>query len=147
MLKMKKTGFTLIELLVVIAIIGLLVSINIIAIIRYRDKTKDAKIEAVLSQIRPVATMIYNDKNSFESVCNDGDSGEGNDNTLNDNVEILKTAEDELLKFTSVKCYDIQGEYCVQSPLILGGSYCINSTGYAGRENRNCASGHERCAP
>lgn len=47
----KKKGFTLIETLVVISIIGILVSVIITSLIGARDKARDVKRKAELSQI------------------------------------------------------------------------------------------------
>jgi len=54
-------GFTLIELLVVIFIIGLLASLSAGVAMSYRNRAKDGRIEATLSQIRKEAALILNE--------------------------------------------------------------------------------------
>jgi prepilin-type N-terminal cleavage/methylation domain-containing protein len=64
----KNKGFTLIELLVVIAIIGLLSTIVLVSLNSARNKAKDTRIIADLSQIRNIAELIYSDTNSYATL-------------------------------------------------------------------------------
>ena len=135
-------GFTLIELLVVVAIIGLLASIAVTAAMIVRDKAKSSRIEAEVSQVRAQAVMIKNSDDSFAGLCDAG-------NTLNETVypNSLGLLETDIMKTNGskpVNCYASTDAYCVQSPLVPNGGYCVDSTGYAGRI-ANCASGHISC--
>ena len=67
----KSKGFTLIELLVVIAIIGILASIVLVSVSGARDRGKDARIIASMSQFRSMAEMINGAKGSYIGLdCN-----------------------------------------------------------------------------
>ncbi len=66
-----KRGFTLIELLVVIAIIGILASVVLASLNTARDKGADAAVKANLGNIRPQAAIVYDNTNSYDSVCAD----------------------------------------------------------------------------
>jgi len=134
-----KKGFTLVELLVVVAIIGLLVSISIGATRNYREKARDARIKAVLGQVRSVASMIYDKNYSYEGLCSGG--------TLNSS-EYPKTlaiiAQDvrEINGGENVVCSATQEQYCVSSRLTYGSNkkYCVDFTGYTGEDLPLCDS-------
>lgn len=138
----KTNGFTLIELLVVIAIIGLIATLGFLAAARYRDKAKEARIETVLVQVRNITVTIYNERNSYLDICKDG--------TLNDDKSVLgslaialATIKSEAHKFSGSDptCYASITEYCVQSPLVRGGYYCVDSSGVAVRiSNAYCGA-------
>jgi len=141
----KIKGFTLIELLVVVAIIALFTAFSLVAISYYRDKAKDARVEATLSQVRRVATMIYNDSGSYADLCYEGTLKDGIEG---DNSRNLKLIEDEVERIRGSKpaCYTDGSKYCVQSTLFVGGNYCVDSAGIAiETKDSLCNTGTNSC--
>ncbi len=141
-------AFTLIEVLVVVTIMAVLIAITLTSVDNYQNKADDVVVGADLSQIRKIAAMIYTDEHSYKSICDAG--------TINDNlVEYpqLKVIEDKVEEITGdyPVCFSVKKEYCVQSELISGEYFCVDSTGFAGKiegdycENinrrRNCSPG------
>ena len=135
----KKRGFTLIELLVVMGIIGLLVTLNLVAIMRYRDKARDSRVQGTLSQVRISSALMLNEGQTYTAVCTGAPQ-----NTLNDAIANLKIIKDDTFKFnggTAPLCYVNASAlaYCVSSPLTASPSdYCVDSTGYAGTDLSKC---------
>ncbi len=68
----KRHGFTLIELLVVIAIIGILSTLAIVALSSARQKARDSKRVADLSQIGKALELYYNDNNTYPTLITPG---------------------------------------------------------------------------
>ena len=116
--KSTKKGFTLIELLVVIAIIGILSSIVLIALRGARDKAKDARIIADLSQIRSIAEILY-----------DGDY----DAVVVGQADIAKISADITVQGggLTINQNELNDDYCAFSALNESGYYCVDSTGIA----------------
>lgn len=136
----KLKGFTLIELLVVIVIIGLIASVSLAVIMRYRDKAKNTRIATSLVQVRNIAVGIYSNETSYESICADG--------TINENYSSLKAIEDDINKIIGLNpiCYASADSYCVQADLIRGGYYCVDSSGLAVEiSDSYCGAGHIKC--
>src|SRR3989344_6432340 len=65
---MRKKGFTIVELLVVIAIISILVAISLVLFGGPRAKSRDARRETDMTQIRN-ALGLYISNNSIYPVC------------------------------------------------------------------------------
>ncbi len=128
-----KKGFTLIELLVVIAIIGILSSIVLVALRGARNKAKDARLIADMSQVRSVAELVYD--GDYDALSTDTDYL-----TLETDLESTE------LGGQTVTLNQSGGAYCAQVGLNESGSYCVDSAGYAGTTagcdavNYTCAS-------
>lgn len=136
----KTKGFTLIELLVVIAIIGLLVALNLVVIMHYKNKARDSRIQGSLSQVRIAAALLLNEGYFYSDIC----TGAPN-NTLNEILPNLKLIKDDIKKFNggvNPTCFvNAPGNsFCVSSPLTADppSAYCVDSAGYAGIDLSKC---------
>ncbi len=137
---MQKKGFTLIELLVVIAIIGVLSSIVLVALRSARNKAKDARIIADMSQLRSLAEVLYD--GTYDAIAC---SAFGTDCTCS-NSDVERLCED-IYAQNSNAGFTIQhsgDKYCAYATLLVskGGStnyYCIDSTGVAKETTTNPA--------
>jgi prepilin-type N-terminal cleavage/methylation domain-containing protein len=122
---MSKKGFTLIELLIVIAIIGILSSIVLVALGGARDKAKDARIIADMSQIRSLAEVLYDgDYDALAAGQTDYDRVVADVSAQGGSVTLQKPTSPA-------------NSYCAYSPLNQGNWYCIDSTGVAKETSTN----------
>lgn len=116
----KNKGFTLIELLVVIAIIGLLSTIVLVSLNSARNKAKDARIEADVSQVRTTAELYSsNNSNSYTGLAAYGDIT----TLMNDIITQNPTAAQ------SVNVTTDGTAYAAGANLNGGGYICVDSTG------------------
>lgn len=128
-----KKGFTLIELLVVVAIIGILASIVLVSLNSARDKGRDASAKGSMSSARAAAELIFDNTNSYDTVCNIGSQ-----------ADLLFVAAENQTGTTSA-CNVNAGAWAASIPLRSGGEYCIDSNGFAG--NRTSTLGSNTVCP
>jgi len=130
-----KKGFTLIELLVVIAIIGILSSIVLVALRDARNKARDARIIADVSQIRSLAEVLYNETYDLMTLPQ---------------TDVAKLNSDVIVQGGSLtinKNAAPSSEYCAFSKLnvTVGGStnyFCVDSRGIAGTTTTSPSTGN-----
>jgi len=144
----KNRGFTLIELLVVIAIIGILSTIVLVSLSTARNKANDAAIQADMNQVRAIAEMVYGDNNNYSSLCASGglctSSGQCSGNAYTSQLSTIVSDVDNKngSSHGAPSCYTNGSAYCSSATLNTG-SYCIDSTGYAG--SKTCSNSTYSC--
>ncbi|MEK7540833.1 MAG: type II secretion system protein [Patescibacteria group bacterium] len=135
----KQKGFTLIELLVVIAIIGILAAVLMVNLSSTRNKAKDAAIKLEMGQIR-TAMEAFAGGNTYQGGLASAD-------VVNLKAAIVVNGGGTLVESEPTTATPSPNAWCVQYALNpTGGSWCVDSTGYAGT-TANCDTANRNCAP
>jgi prepilin-type N-terminal cleavage/methylation domain-containing protein len=131
-----KKGFTLIELLVVIAIIGILATIVVVNVNSARNKAYDVNIKAGLDQVRQQMELWY-----------DGNGASGYSGIIATTTDAAKGVDMATIYSAIINNggsgYSVYGSttvYCAKVSLKSGGTWCVDSSGYAGASSTNCTS-------
>lgn len=127
--KESKKGFTLIELLVVIAVIGILASTLLIGYSGVRDRARDTRAIAGMSQLRIVAETFYSSAGTYVNWQADDDA-----------VAVITDISEQLpANGTTTIPAASASAYCAWITLHDGDQFCIDSTAIAVRRF-SCAS-------
>ena len=130
----KNIGFTLIELLVVIAIIGILSGAVLINLNDESKKAKDARIKSSLNQVRTKMERLRAESSTlvYPTWANTA-AGITARNAANEIPnEIEKFSLDVTAQGKALYLFSSSNAWCAQSALNVSGSFCVDSTGYAG---------------
>lgn len=142
-----KKGFTLIELLVVIAIIGILASVVLVSFPGATKKAKDARVISAISQARTVMVYMQANEGNYNN-WHDGCTISGTTCTCTNAPDVKLLCEEALKNGGTwvMKGYDgadagtDKEDACMYSSLNIGGYYCADSSGVAGRTTTNPAT-------
>lgn len=152
-MNMRKQGFTLIELLVVVAIIGILSAIVVGALGQGRSKAADTRIKANLSSLRNQAELFYTVNGNYGDDFAAADCPSSGD-TLFALDETVQSALVGSSEFATPTCAADDGNagsgssadtWAVSASLSDGGSWCVDSTGFAGSSTAAVVSNDASC--
>lgn len=128
----KNIGFTLIELLVVIAIIGILSGAVLINLNDESKKAKDARIKSSMNQIRTKMESLRAESSTLVYP------------TTFTNTELTKLTGEITNQGKTATIRSSGTAWCAYSALNVSGSFCVDSTGYAGT-TANCDTTNYDC--
>ena len=117
----KNIGFTLIELLVVIAIIGILSGAVLLNLNDESKKAKDARIKAGMAQLR---TQMESDRAGDANLAYD------DPDTVGSAIKTDITSADNGSR--TFRESHSTSAWCAQITLNVSGSWCVDSSGFAG---------------
>jgi type II secretory pathway pseudopilin PulG len=129
----------------VVTVIGILATLIVGGTFLAKNKAKDGRAEADLSQIRSVAATIYNDESGYSSMCN------LTDNTLDETsatYPMLKIIEEGVFKTLNANpsCYASATEYCSQFTTTDNQYYCVDNSGIAKEfSTSTCSASSIKC--
>jgi len=120
---------------VVIAIIGILAAIVLVSLSGARDRAKDARIQADMSQVRSAAELYADDNGNYAGLANNDDimklENDIEAQTGNNNSFVLTIKNDNT-------------GYCAYVPLVASSNeyYCVDSNLVAKKINNtaNCSN-------
>lgn len=132
----KAKAFTLIELLVVVSIISLLSTIIVVGVSTIRTKARNGAIKTNLNFLRQAGELWYTKGDTYTGFCVDDNCNSGSGDWQN----ICKAVKDQNGN-QAVTCNIVATAWCASSPLVGGGSYCVDSNANA-KEGVVCGAGY-----
>ena len=131
----KSTAFVLMGPLAIVAAFGaisLAATFMVFSLGQARINTKDARIQAQMSQIRGLAEISYNQDDMYDNIC-----------TSTEIADLLVEIEQQ--SGAPAVCFASGDDYCISSPLASDPTkyFCIGANGVTGESV--CASARTEC--
>ncbi len=123
----RSRGFTLIELLVVIAIIGILSAVVLASLSTARQKGQNAAIQANLKTIQTQAEIYYGNGNTYGTAGTSCTAAVFSDTTIQNAIASAQNANGG----TGLSCHNSTTNYAISSPMVGGGHWCVDSSGFS----------------